>query len=227
MLTQQQTQTPTVRRNAMTLHIVNACMLLIAMISIFFTNATSSRFRIEDIPEQPNAVSPTGFRYYRYDAGTFDLETWSCELKDAPPIGMAREDYSKQCMIETAGKTIMIPFFIVGLAVAGVSIWGFISMGKTTTGDEQLWTKDMELEMGKVDSDDKGFKVEETELEVVDTVPRFKDGRLSKIEEDETEESEDPPSTRNEAGSKDLDDTSKPASDSKHDPASSKPDATS
>ena len=202
-------------------------MLLIAMISIFLTNSTSSRFRLEDIPEQPNAVSPTGFRYYRYDVGTFDLETWSCELKDAPPIGMAREDYSKQCMIEIAGKTIMVPFFIMGLAVAGVSIWGFVSMGKTPGGDEQLWTKDMELEMGNTDSDDKGFKVEEVELEAVDTAPRPKDGRLSKIEEDETEESEDPQTMKNGTGSKDLDDTSKSASDSKHDPASRKPDATS
>jgi hypothetical protein len=210
----------------MTLHILNACMLLIAMTSIFLTNATSSRFRFQDIPEQPNAVSPTGFRYFRYDVGTFDLETWSCELKDAPPIGMAREDYSKQCTIEAAGKIIMVPFFVMALAIAGVSIWGFISMGKTPMGNDQPWTKDMELEMGKFDADDKGFRVEEVEIEAADTAPRPKDGRLSKIEEDEMEESEDPP-TKGEAGSKDVDDKSKPASDGKHDPASNKSDATS
>ncbi|KAF2625507.1 hypothetical protein BU25DRAFT_345841 [Macroventuria anomochaeta] len=184
------TQTRAFRRNAIVLHIINAILVLTALIAMSVSHKASSPFKYDLIPKTPNAVSPSGYRYYRYDSGIFDLETWTCELENAKGAGEARKDYQAQCDIEVAGRTIMVPFFLVALAVAGLSVWALVIGGKHGTRSEHLYTKDADLEMGKGAEDGKQVQVEEVELATLEGPDRQKEGRLSKIEEggEETEE---------------------------------------
>lgn len=192
---QQQTQTRAFRRNAMVLHIINAILVMTALIAMFVSHKASSSFEYELIPGTPNAVSPSGYRYYRYDSGTFDLETWTCELEYVKGVGEARKDYKAQCEIEVAGRTIMVPFFLVALAVAGLSVWALIVGGEQGRCSEHIHTKDIDLEMSKGFEDGKQVQVEEVELANFDEPEKQKDGRLSKIEEHEDEAEEAPKQT--------------------------------
>ena len=174
----------------MILHSINAILVLTALITMSVSHKASSSFKYNLIPKEPNAVSTSGYRYYRYDSGTFDLETWTCELKNTKRVGEARKDYQAQCEIEVAGRMIMVPFFLVTLAAIGLSVWALVVGGKQGPRSEHLYTKDADLEMGKGPEDGKQVQVEEVELATLDRPEKQKNGRLSKIEEDgeETEE---------------------------------------
>ncbi|KAL1600225.1 hypothetical protein SLS59_005849 [Nothophoma quercina] len=187
-----QTQTRAFRRNALMLYTVNAILVMTALIAMFVSHKASSPFKYELIPRTPNTVSPSGYRYYRYDSGIFDLETWTCELEYVKGVGEARKDYAAQCQIEVAGRTIMVPFFLVALGVAGLSVWNFTVVEKQTPRSEHIYTKDADLEMSKAPEGGKRVQVEEVELASLDRPERQKDGRLSKIEEGE-DEAEDLP----------------------------------
>ncbi|KAF9693454.1 hypothetical protein EKO04_008409 [Ascochyta lentis] len=186
------TQTRAFRRNTMILHITNTILAVTALIAIFVSHKASSAFDYKLIPRTPNAVSPSGYKYYRYDAGTFDLETWACELENPESVGEARKDYQAQCNIEVAGRMILVPFFLVALTVAGVSVCTYIIGGKQGPRGEHLWTKAADLEMNKGDIDGKYIQVEAVELDTLERPERQKHGRLSKIEEDEQEVDEAP-----------------------------------
>ncbi|KAF1926152.1 uncharacterized protein M421DRAFT_40695, partial [Didymella exigua CBS 183.55] len=140
------TQTRAFRRNAMILHIINAVLVLCALIAISVAHKKSSTFQYQLIPKDPNVASPSGYRYFRYDSGTFDLETWTCELKDARGVGDARKDYSAQCHIEVAGRMIMTPFFLAAVTITMLSVWALIVGGKEMPYNEQIYTKDVDLE---------------------------------------------------------------------------------
>lgn len=183
----------------MILHLVNVILVLTALIAMFTSHKNSSKFESNLIPETPNAVSPSGFRYYRYDSGTFDLETWTCELENMKGVGEARKDYKAQCEIEVAGRTIMAPFFLVALAVAALSVWMLVIGGKRTPGGEHIYTKDADIEMSQETASDKRVQVEEVELATLEQPEKKNDGRLSKIEEDE-QEAEDLPKGAAKAG---------------------------
>lgn len=154
------------------------------------SHKASSTFKGDLIPKQPNAVTTSGFRYFRYDSGIFDLETWTCELMHAEAVGDARKDYRAQCEIEVAGRTIVAPFFLVTLAVAGLSVWAFVAGREQEPSSTHIYNKDVDLEMGRGREDGKQVQVEEVELATLQKPERQKDGRLSKIEED-GEEAED------------------------------------
>lgn len=144
------------------------------------------------IPKDPNAVSISGYRYFRYDSGTFDLETWTCELQTLKSVGDARKDYHAQCELEVAGRMIMVPFFLVTLAMVGLSVWALVATGgERDPHNEQMYAKDIELEVGKGPETGKEARVNEVELAVLPRHERQQDGRLSKIEED-GEEGEGP-----------------------------------
>lgn len=184
------TQTRTFRRNAMVLHIINVVLVLFAIIAMSVSHKASSTFEADLIPREPNAVSPSGYRYYRYDSGTFDLETWTCELMKPESVGDARSDYRAQCEIEVAGRTIMVPFFLAALAVAGMSVWAFIMGGSQELRSDHIYTKDVDLEAGSGAEGDKHVYVEEVELATLQRPERQTDARLSKIEEDGEEAEE-------------------------------------
>lgn len=185
-----QTQTRAFRRNAMIIHTINATLVLTALIAMSASHKASSLFQYELIPKAANAVSPSGFKYYRYDDGTFDLETWTCTLENAGSVGEARKDYAAQCGIEVAGRTIMVPFFLVALAVACLSVWALSVGGNQEARGAQLWTKDVDLEMNKGDTDVRHVEAEEVELAASEKPEKQQDSRLSKIEEDEQEAEE-------------------------------------
>lgn len=108
-------------------------------------------------------------------------------------VGEARKDYQIQCNIEVAGRTIMVPFFLVALAMSGLSAWALISGSKHTSHNEHIYTKDADLELGRESEDGKQVHVEEVELATLQVPERQVDARLSKIEED-GEETEEPSS---------------------------------
>lgn len=154
-----------------------------ALIALFVSHGQSSQFQSGLIPNAPNAVSPNGYKYFRYDAGYFDLETWTCGLTVPKAIGEARHDYQMQCNIEVAGRTIFVPFFLVALAVAGFSIWALVTGQKQGYQNEQVYKKDVDLETGNGSEGGKQVQVEEVELADMQRSERQRDGRLSKIEE--------------------------------------------
>ncbi|KAJ4994180.1 hypothetical protein SVAN01_00009 [Stagonosporopsis vannaccii] len=186
------TQTRAFRRNALVIHTINTIMVLIALIAMSVSHKASSTFQAELIPREPNAVSPSGYRYFRYDAGTFDLETWTCELMHPDSVGEARKDYQAQCNIEVAGRMMMAPFFLAALAVTGLSVWTLVAGGEQGPSKEYIYAKDADLEMGTQPDHGKRVQVEEVELTTLQRPERQKDGRLSKIDED-GEESEETP----------------------------------
>src|SRR5437763_1569603 len=83
-------------------------VILFALISIYVTHKSSSSFSERYVNRKADrSSSDDGMRY---NIGTFDLETWSCELKSVDGARMVWEDYGKQCAIEMAGRDMMIPF---------------------------------------------------------------------------------------------------------------------
>lgn len=182
-LTKHQTQTRSFLRNAMVLHVINAILVLCAMVGLSVAHRDSSTFNYKLIPREPNAVSTSGYRYYRYDAGIFDLETWTCELMNAPAVGDAMKDYGAQCQIEVAARMVLVPFFLASIAITGLSTWTLIVVGRQVPHNEQPYTKDVDLEVGKQ------VQVEAVELNTL-RPERQVDARLSKIEEDAEEPEE-------------------------------------
>ncbi|KAF2690601.1 hypothetical protein K458DRAFT_438480 [Lentithecium fluviatile CBS 122367] len=143
------TQAYTFRRNVMFLHFTNSIIILMALVSLYVTHKSSSHFSeryINNKAERPS--SEDGMRYNR---GTFDLETWSCELQDVDGARMVQEDYGKQCVVEMAGRAMMIPFLVVGCVLAGLSIWSMIGGARDADG-ERMKTELVEVEMGKMNA---------------------------------------------------------------------------
>ena len=144
----------------MFIHFTNGILVLFSLVSIYMTHKMSSHFREGYIVRQadrensPDSNSSNNGNNnntndgVRYNKGTFDLETWSCELKTVEGAMMVWEDYGKQCSIEMASRGIMIPFVVVGFVLAGLSIWQMIG-GRRDADGERMKTEDVGLEMGK------------------------------------------------------------------------------
>jgi hypothetical protein len=101
-----------------------------------------------------NNTSDAQDGFFRYNIGTFDLETWACELKNVRGAAMVQDDYSMQCGVEIAGRAFMIPFLIVAWIVAGVGIWGLVGGGRRGPDGERIKTEEVGLEMGKMNVTD-------------------------------------------------------------------------
>ncbi|CAN9248330.1 unnamed protein product [Alternaria alternata] len=151
------TQSYAFRRNIMFLHITNAILVLFALVSIFVTHKNTSHFRegfVNFRASRMNDTAATQETFFRYNFGTFDLETWACELQDVGGAAMVREDYSKQCAVEVAGRAVMVPFMVIAWAVAAVGLWGFVGGGRRGPDGERMKTEEVGLEMGKMNATD-------------------------------------------------------------------------
>jgi hypothetical protein len=141
----------------MFVHIINSILVLFALVSISVTHKSSSSFRDGYVNFKTSFMNdstpddPTD-NFFRYNIGTFDLESWSCGLKDVRGAMMVQTDYGKQCSIEIAGRAIMILFVVFAWAVAGVSIWGLVGGGRRGPDGERVKTADVGLEMGKMNA---------------------------------------------------------------------------
>lgn len=133
----------------MFLHFSNSILILFALVSIYVTHKSSSHFNERYINRKADRQSADDGM--RYNIGTFDLETWSCELKSVAGAQMVWEDYSKQCGIEMAGRGMMIPFLVVGWCLCGLTIWQMIGCRRDADG-ERIKTEQVELEMGKMNA---------------------------------------------------------------------------
>ncbi|KAJ4357707.1 uncharacterized protein N0V89_002283 [Didymosphaeria variabile] len=142
------TQAYAFRRNMMFLHFGNTVLILFALISTFVTHKSTSHVKVKYITNK--AERPSAADGMRYNIGTFDLETWSCEWKTIPGAEMVWDDYAAQCHIEVAGRSMMILFLIVGIGLAGLSIWGMI--GRRDSSGERIKTEQVELEMDKMNA---------------------------------------------------------------------------
>lgn len=151
-----QTQGWAFRRNLMFLHITNGVLVLFALVSIYVTRKSTSHFRDGYVNFRASRMNDNNSamddNFFRYNIGTFDLETWACELKDVRGAIMVKDDYSKQCDIELAGRATMIPFVLVAWLVAGISIWGLVGGGRRGPDGERVKTQDVGLEMGKLNA---------------------------------------------------------------------------
>jgi len=158
-----QTQSYAFRRNIMFLHITNAILVLFALVSIYVTHKNTSHFREGFVNFRASRMNDTASTststqqspaFFRYNFGTFDLETWACELADVEGAGMVREDYGMQCGIEIAGRAVMIPFVVVAWWVAAIGRWGFVGGGRRGPDGERMKTDEVGLEMGKMNATD-------------------------------------------------------------------------
>lgn len=141
----------------MFLHITNGMLILFALVSITVTRKSTSHFRdgyvnFRASRMNDNNSTSSSDNFFRYNIGTFDLETWSCELKDVRGASMVRDDYAHQCAVEVAGRAIMIPFVIFAWLVAGIAIWGLVGGGRRGPDGERVKTEDVGLEMGKMNA---------------------------------------------------------------------------
>ncbi|KAG9190447.1 hypothetical protein G6011_08535 [Alternaria panax] len=151
------TQSYAFRRNLMFLHIINAILVLFALVSIYVTHKNTSHFRegfVNFRASRMNDSASTQQNFFRYNFGIFDLETWACELQDVRGAAMVREDYSKQCGVEIAGRVVMIPFMIIAWAVVAVGLWGFVGGGRRGPDGERMKTEEVGFEMGKMNATD-------------------------------------------------------------------------
>ncbi|KAL1797222.1 hypothetical protein ACET3X_003828 [Alternaria dauci] len=151
------TQSYAFRRNIMFLHITNAIVVLFALVSIYVTHKNTSHFRegfVNFRASRMNITAATQQNFFRYNFGTFDLETWACELQHVRGAAMVREDYSKQCGVEIAGRAVMVPFMVITWAVAAIGLWGFVGGGRRGPDGERMKTEEVGLEMGKMNATD-------------------------------------------------------------------------
>ncbi|PVI07874.1 hypothetical protein DM02DRAFT_511908 [Periconia macrospinosa] len=146
------TQAYAFRRNIMFVHFSNSILILFALVSLYMTHKSSSHFseRYINFKADLSTSSEDGMRYNR---GTFDLETWSCELATVPGASMVSEDYGRQCAAEIAGRGMMIPWLILGWGLTGLSIWGMIGGWRDANG-QRVKTNSVEMELGKMRATD-------------------------------------------------------------------------
>jgi hypothetical protein len=84
----------------------------------------------------------------RYNIGTFDLETWGCELKDVTGARSVWSEYRKQCSIEITGRVIVVPFMVIAFLITGACIAQMMRCRRDADG-ERIKTEDVRVEMGK------------------------------------------------------------------------------
>jgi hypothetical protein len=138
----------------MFVHFTQSILILFSLVSIYITHKMTSHFREGYILRK--ATNPSAFPSLpdaleggvRYNIGTFDLETWSCELKSVKGAQMVWQDYSQQCALEVAGRIIMIPYVTVAFLLVGASIWQMIGSRRDPEG-QRMKSEDVGLEMGK------------------------------------------------------------------------------
>jgi hypothetical protein len=135
----------------MFLHFSNSILVLFSLVSIFITNKSSSHFRSRYImrkADRSNAFGSSDNDGIRYNIGTFDLETWSCELKNVEGARAVWSEYERQCQVETAGRVIAVPFVVASFLIAGACIAQMMRCRRDADG-ERMKTEDVGLEMGK------------------------------------------------------------------------------
>ncbi|KAF9738567.1 hypothetical protein PMIN02_005887 [Paraphaeosphaeria minitans] len=142
------TQAYAFRRNMMFLHFGNTILILFALISTLVAHKSSSHVNVRYVTNKADRSSAA--EGLRYNIGTFDLETWSCEWMSIPGAEMVWMDYGAQCSIEVAGRSLMCLFLVVTTALAGLSIRGMI--GRRDASGERIKTEQVELEMGKMNA---------------------------------------------------------------------------
>jgi hypothetical protein len=133
----------------MFLHFGNSVLALLALISLNITHKASSHFSDRYINSKADLDSYLDGM--RYDRGTFDLETWSCEFRNVAGAKSVWEDYGKQCAIESAGRGMIIPFLIAAWSLCGLSVWLMIEGWRDADG-ERIKTEQVELELGKMNA---------------------------------------------------------------------------
>lgn len=149
------TQTYAFRRNIMFLHLTNGILILFALVSISVTHKSTSHFRDGYVNFRASRMNESSSEnVFQYNIGTFDLETWACELRDVRGAAMVTEDYGIQCSVELGGRAVMIPFVIIAWLVAGIGIWGLVGGGRRGPDGERMKTEDVGLEMKKMNATD-------------------------------------------------------------------------
>ena len=109
---------------------VSALLVTIAFIYLFAIRGRSAHF------DPHYAMSDGTFGpYYLYDAGPFDLETWSCDLAAylgafhhfdlvaAPKVPSEHSMYRKRCLTERAGRWMLLTLLLVAWAAVLASWW--------------------------------------------------------------------------------------------------------
>jgi hypothetical protein len=137
----------------MFLHITNSLLILFAFVAIFVTHNSSSRFRDAYVLFRTSLSSSSNDSdsSFRYNIGTFDLETWACDLRSARGADMARDDYAQQCSIEVAGRALMVPLAAVAWCIAGIAVWGLVGGGRRGPDGERVKSRDVGLDMERLD----------------------------------------------------------------------------
>lgn len=135
----------------MFLHFSNSILVLFSLVSIFITHKSTSHFRQRYImrmaDRNANSTTPSADGI-RYNIGTFDLETWSCELKSVNGARSVWTEYARQCDVEMAGRIIVVPFVAAAFLIAGAAIASMMRCKRDADG-ERMKTEDVGLEMGK------------------------------------------------------------------------------
>ncbi|KAH7125714.1 hypothetical protein B0J11DRAFT_312480 [Dendryphion nanum] len=139
------TQAYAFRRNVMFIHFMNSIIILFALVSLFVTHKSTSHFSERYIMRKADRTTNEGVRY---NIGTFDLETWACELKTVDGAAMVKDDYTRQCSVEEVGRGIMIPLMIIAFVLSFAGIADMMKCRKDAN-DVTMKTEDVDAEMSK------------------------------------------------------------------------------
>lgn len=140
----------------MFLHFCNSVLVLFSLVSIFITHKSTSHFHERYVTQQAGRFNDPNNPFNNdddddgiiYNRGTFDLETWSCELRAVQGARSVWSEYDKQCSLEVAGRILVIPFVITTFLIAGACIAQMMRCRRDPYG-ERMKTEEVSLEMGK------------------------------------------------------------------------------
>ncbi|KAF2742009.1 hypothetical protein M011DRAFT_413431 [Sporormia fimetaria CBS 119925] len=156
--TGKRTQSYVFRRNAMFLHFCNSIMILFSLVSIFGTHRSTSHFKEKHVMQQAYRFASPSSRFFRnnddeirYNIGTFDLETWSCELKSVEGARSVWSEYEKQCGVEMAGRVMVIPFMITAFLIVGACVVEMMRCRRDADG-RRMKTEEVGVELGKLEN---------------------------------------------------------------------------
>jgi hypothetical protein len=92
-------------------HIVNHLFCVATLVLVFIQHGNSARFDVTTLLAQSrDSVADQDQPLITYSAGTFDLESWSCDLARFAP-----SNFNATCQLEMAERYLLIPLALLNL----------------------------------------------------------------------------------------------------------------
>lgn len=116
---------------------------------LFIIHAISAHFD----PNNRYSDGAYGLTDNQYDRGTFDLETWTCELHVYPALKSDRSMLAQQCTFEKTSRWLSLALFLFSTAIVGATMWVLAtekSLVQALKVRRQSWDSDYGVEIPSI-----------------------------------------------------------------------------